>query len=433
MSRRRRLLLDDVPVTEPFVVMAKPVGAVCNLGCDYCYYLGKQDLVGGPARMTPAVLGAYVRAMIAAAPGPLVHFSWHGGEPTLAGLDFYRQAVEAQREALPAGWRCLNSIQTNGTLLDDRWGAFLAEEGFAVGLSLDGPAHLHDASRRDRRGRPTHARAMRGLAVLRDHGIDPDILCTLNAYTAAAPIEVYRFFLAEQVRWVQFLPLVERTPDGGISARSVTAEAMGELLCTVFDEWVRHDVGTIAVQSFVEALLAESGGRPSLCVMAETCGRALVVEHDGSVYSCDHFVDPAHRLGNVVVDGLDDLVDGNAQSAFGAAKRDGLTQACGACPVLYLCRGGCPKDRFGASPDGEAGHNVLCAGYRRFFTHAQPMLARLAGLARRGHAVAGIVAELRAEEAALEAPWRAAGRNDPCPCGSGRKHKHCCLGVHRAR
>ncbi len=426
--------MSGAPATEPFVVMAKPVGAVCNLDCEYCYYLPKASLaVGGPARMTPDVLEAYVRSMIEAAPGPLVHFVWHGGEPTLAGVDFYRRAVDLQHAALPDGWRCVNSLQTNGTLLDDRWGAFLASERFAVGLSLDGPAHIHDAGRPDRRQRPTHARTMRGLAVLRDHGIEPDVLCTVTARSAAEPLAVYRFFLEQQVRWLQFLPVVERTPGGGTSGRSVPAEALGTFLCTVFDEWVRHDVGAIAVQTFMEGMVAWAGGSPTLCVMAETCGRALALEHDGGVYACDHFVDAGHRLGDVATDGLGALVDSPPQAAFGAAKRDGLTAACLDCPVLRMCRGGCPKDRFGTSPEGEPGHNVLCAGYRAFFEHAEPLLARLDGLARRGRPLATIVDHLRVEEADLEAPWRAAGRNDPCPCGSGRKYKHCCLGVHRTR
>ena len=421
-------------MSEPFVVMAKPVGAVCNLDCEYCYYLPKAAAGGdGPARMTPEVLEAYVRAMVEAAPGPVVHFVWHGGEPTLAGIDFYRRAVDIEREVAPAGWQCVNSIQTNGTLLDDRWGAFLAAEHFAVGLSLDGPAHLHDAGRPDRRRRPTHGRAMRGLAVLREHGIEPDVLCTLNAHTAEAPLDVYRFFLDHHVRWVQFLPVVERASGDRLSSRSVTPDAFGRFLCTVFDEWVRHDVGVIAVQTFMEGLLAWSGREPTLCVMSETCGRALALEHDGSVYACDHFVDHDHRLGDVVADGLGPLVDGHRQVAFGSAKRDALDATCRACPVLALCRGGCPKDRFGVAPDGEPGHNVLCAGYRRFFEHAGPLLARLDALARRGLPLATIVDQLRVEEAALEAPWRAAGRNDPCPCGSGRKYKHCCLAVHRTR
>ena len=229
------------------------------------------------------------------------------------------------------------------------------------------------------------------------------------------------------------LPVVQRTPDGGVSDRSVTPAALGEFLCAVFDEWVRHDVGRIAVQNFVECLLVWSGRPASLCIMAETCGTVLALEHDGSVYSCDHFVDPQHRLGNVTSDGLARLAGAPEQVTFGNAKRDRLPRACRECPVLALCNGGCPKDRFATSPDGEAGLSYLCAGYRRFYEHTAPLMLRMAGLARAGRPVGGVMEELRREEAGSEARWRAASRNDPCPCGSGRKYKQCCLGTRRPR
>ena len=419
----------------PLVVMAKAPGPLCNLECAYCYYLGKRDLfpAGGSLRMPERVLESYVRSYVEASPGPLVHFVWHGGEPTLAGIDFYRRAVELQRRYLPSGWTAVNSLQTNGVLLDASWCRFLAEHAFSVGLSIDGPARLHDAQRTDRGGHPTHERVMRGLRSLREAGVEPDILCTLNATTATRPIEVYRFFLDAGVRWVQFLPVVQRTSDGGVSDRSVTPDAFGEFLCSVFDEWVRHDVGRIAVQNFVECLLVWSGHPANLCIMAETCGTVLALEHDGSVYSCDHFVDPQHRLGNVTSDGLARLAGAPEQVAFGRAKRDGLPRACRECPVLALCNGGCPKDRFATSPDGEAGLSYLCGGYRRFYEHTAPLMLRMAGLARARRPVGDVMEELRREEAGSEARWRAASRNDPCPCGSGRKYKQCCLGTRRPR
>ena len=299
-------------VAESVVVMAKPVGPVCNFDCGYCYYLKKTGLFGPGERyrMGHDVLEAYVATLIAASPGPDVHFVWHGGEPTLAGIPFYAEALALQERYLPAGWSCENNIQTNGSLLDDAWCAFLAEHRFTVGLSIDGPARLHDAGRPDRRGRPTHDRVMRGLRNLRAHGIEPDVLCTLNAQNVAYPTEVYRFFLREDVRWLQFLPVVGRGADDRVSDWSVSAEAMGEFLCSVFDEWVRYDVGRIGVQNFLEGLLVATGRPANLCVVAETCGRALAVEHDGVVYSCDHFVDPAHRLGDVAADGIAALVGG---------------------------------------------------------------------------------------------------------------------------
>ena len=409
--------------------MAKPVGPICNLDCAYCYYLSKTGLFGKGEhfRMSREVLESYVSSFIAASPGPLVHFGWHGGEPTLAGIEFYRQVVELQDRYLPAGWRCLNNIQTNGTLLNERWCAFLAEHHFAVGLSIDGPAFLHDAFRPDRHGRPTHERAMKGLRLLRSAGIEPDVLCTLNALTAAHPREVYRFFVDQEVNWVQFLPVVERAPGGGVSGRSVTPEAMGEFLCTVFDEWVRHDVERIGVQNFLECFLVVSGKPANLCVMARTCGQVLAMEHDGSVYSCDHFVDVGHRLGEVTGDGLATLLASPEQLAFGKAKDDTLPAYCRACPVGFLCHGGCPKDRFATTADGEAGLNYLCAGYRRFYSHLLPHLARMAALARQGRPIFEIMSELEEIEHEDRVRWQVAGRNDPCPCGSGRKYKHCCL------
>ena len=418
---------------EPVVVMAKPVGPVCNFDCGYCYYLGKTNLFppGERYRMGHDVLEAYVRAFIAASPGPVVNFVWHGGEPTLAGTSFYAAALALQEKYLPEGWSCANNLQTNGSLLDDAWCAFLAEHRFSVGISIDGPAFLHDAGRPDRRGRPTHDRVMRGLRNLRARGIEPDVLCTLNANNAPHPIEVYRFFLAERVRWLQFLPVVSRDAAGNVSPWSVSPEAMGEFLCTIFDEWVRHDVGRIGVQNFLESLLVATGESANLCIVAETCGRVLAVEHDGGVYACDHFVDPAHRLGDVTADGIGALVEGPAQRAFGDAKRDFLPACCRTCPVRVYCNGGCPKDRFVAAPDGETGLNYLCPGYQRFFGHVQPYLERMAGHARAGRSPAVIMGELEAVEHDERQLWRDTARNDPCPCGSGAKYKHCCLAKRR--
>jgi uncharacterized protein len=272
---------------------------------------------------------------------------------------------------------------------------------------------------------------MRGLARLRAHGVEPDVLCTLSARTAAAPLEVYRFFLDEGVRWVQFLPVVERAADGGVTERSVAPGTMASFLCTIFDEWVRHDVGRIVVQNFAEALLVVSGTPANLCVMSETCGRVLALEHDGGVYACDHFVDPSHRLGNVAHEGLGALVGSPAQVAFGEAKRASLPAVCRSCPVRFLCNGGCPKDRFAFAPDGEPGLNHLCEGYRVSFEHMLPHLERMVRLGRSGQGVAAIMGVLAVEERAERQRWRAASRNDPCPCGSGRKYKHCCLAARR--
>ena len=420
-------------VTEPFITMAKPVGPVCNLDCGYCYYLSRRGLFprGERFRMRPEVLEAHIRAVIEAGPGPVVQLVWHGGEPTLAGLDLYRRVVELERRHLPEGWTCINNLQTNGTLLDDAWCAFLAENGFTVGLSLDGPARIHDAGRSDRRHRPTHGRVLEGLRRLRAHGIEPDVLCTLTARSAAAPQEVYRFFLDQGVRWLQFLPVVGRDAAGRVTPDTVPAPAMASFLIAIFDEWVRHDVGRIGVQNFLEPLLVVAGHPANLCVMAETCGRALAVEHDGGVYSCDHFVDPAHRLGSLLEEPLAGLLEAPAQVAFGRAKRDTLPSICRTCPVLRLCNGGCPKDRFVTAPGGEPGLSWLCAGYRTLYTHIVPVLERMRALTAGGHPLTAIMDVLGAEEAEERRRWRSTPRNAPCPCGSGRKYKHCCLGTRR--
>lgn len=416
--------------------MAKPVGPVCNLACEYCYYLATADSYPPrhAFRMKDATLEALVAQVVEAAPGPVVHFVWHGGEPTLAGLGFFRRVVELQRLTVPSGWQCWNSLQTNGTLLDDRWAAFLAEEGFAVGLSVDGTAACHDAYRRDRRGRPTFSRAARAATVLRRHGIVPDLLCTVNAATVREPVAVYRSLVALGGRFLQFLPVTGpdaagRPLPGGIGARDY-----GDFLRAVFDEWVRADAGRVHVQLFVEALRALRGARPTLCVMAPTCGRALAVEHDGAVYSCDHFVDAAHLLGDLGHDHLADLLEGPFQRAFGRAKRDALPRSCADCRWLALCGGGCPKDRHPGGEarrawppgdaDAEGSPSVLCEGLQAFYDHAGPILVRLAELWEHHGRLEIAAAALRAERAAS---WRGVGRNAPCPCGSGRKAKLCCL------
>ena len=412
--------------------MAKPVGPVCNLACSYCYYLAKAEMFpqGESFRMRDEVLESCVSSFIAASPGPLVHFGWHGGEPTLAGIGFYKRVVELQHRYLPAGWHCVNNLQTNGTLLDERWCGFLAEHGFVVGISIDGPASLHDAVRRDRHGRATHARAMRGLHLLRAAGIDPDVLCTLNSHNGIAATEVYRFFLDEGVRWVQFIPVVERIAGGRVSELSIAPDTMADFLCTVFDEWVRHDIERIGVQNFLECFLVASGRPPNLCVMSPSCGRVLAMEHDGSVYSCDHFVEDRHCLGNVR-SGLAALVDSPEQLCFGETKHTGLQASCRSCAVLRFCNGGCPKDRFAASSEGEGGLNYLCTGYRRFYGHIRPYLARMAAMAAEGRPISAISAELELAERPERARWNSAGRNDACPCGSGRKYKQCCFANRR--
>lgn len=417
----------------PFVVMAKPIGPLCNLRCTYCYYLQKKSLFPSTERfrMRPEVLESYVLSYISQSSGPLIQFVWHGGEPTLAGIDFFRHALELQAKYTPEGWKSLNNLQTNGTRLDSKWCSFLAENGFTVGLSIDGPEQLHDAYRTDTSGGASHARAMQGLKALRAEGIEPDILCTLNARNSQFPMEVYHFFLDEKVRWLQFLPVVSRLEDGSPAPWSVRPEAMGSFLSKVFDEWVHHHLGRIGIQNFLECMLVLSGKPANICVMSETCGRVVAVEHDGGIYSCDHFVNSENYLGNLTVDSLGELVESPRQRAFGDAKKDLLPRYCRDCPVLFLCNGGCPKDRFVDTPDGEGGLNYLCEGYRSYYSHVQPYLEKILALYVGGMSANDVMAELEKYEPGERRIWKTASRNDPCPCGSGKKYKHCCSRYHR--
>jgi uncharacterized protein len=401
------------------------VGSRCNLACSYCYYLETEGALHSSdrLRMSDSLLEAYIRQYIEASPGPIVPFTWHGGEPTLAGLNFYRRAVELQQRYLPPGWNCWNNLQTNGILLDDAWCSFLADAHFDVGLSIDGAQWIHDKYRQDRGGHGTYERVVATVRRLQAHGIQPDLLCTVTSDTAAEPLAVYRALRDLNTGWIQFIPIVRRNADGQVTADSVTGEAYGSFLCAVFDEWIRCDVGRLEMQLVAEMSLVWSGGTASLCWMAPTCGRVLILEQDGSVYSCDHFVTREHRLGDIAATSLGELVEAPAQRRFGDKKRDQLPEQCRACKWLTICNGGCPKDRFAVAENGEPGLNFLCSGLRQFFAHAEQPLRRLLELRSQGATPATIMATLRAE---AQLRWRGVGRNDPCPCGSGRKAKHCC-------
>jgi uncharacterized protein len=374
--------------------------------------------------MPDSLLEEYIVQHIAASPDPVIPFSWHGGEPTVLGLDYFRRIVAHQARHRPAGRRIVNGVQTNGILLDEAWCRFLAAEGFGVGLSLDGPPDLHDCYRVDRGQQPTHARVMRAYRLLRQHGVGCDILCVVHARNVRHPKSVYRFFKEIGARYVGFLPLVTREGEQGegVSSETVPADAYGAFLCTIFDEWRTQDVGRIAVQVFEEAGRAARGLEPTLCVFRQTCGDVPVIERTGDFYSCDHFVDPTHRLGNIRDTPLVELLESAPQRAFGHAKLDCLPRCCRVCEVRAMCNGGCPKDRFTRSAEGEEGLNYLCAGLKRFFTHSLPHLRQLAS--PRSGSEPG---EGGAPASAQDAPASpAAGRNDPCPCGSGRKYKKCC-------
>ena len=362
----------------PFSVMLKPVGPRCDQRCAYCYYRRVESMYpSGPARMPPRVLDAFTRRYLRVHPGPEVVFAWQGGEPLLAGTDFFRGAFRLQRRACPPGKTVSNTVQTNGLLVDDAWCRLLAGHDVLVGLSLDGPAEVHDAFRRDGEGRPTQRRVVDALRRLQDAGVEVNAMTCVHAASAGHGREVYRYLRdVAGVRHLQLIPVVEWTDDGRTSRRSVDGEAFGRFLVDVFEEWRVGDVGRVFVRHLDAAAGALLGDPFSSCVHAPTCGTTLALEATGDLYACDHFVRPGHRLGNVVRTPLERMVDSGRQRAFGLAKRDTLPEACLRCPVLDLCAGGCPKDRR-PEPDGSPGPNVLCAGYRTFFEHVRPFLSTL--------------------------------------------------------
>ncbi len=369
-----------------FHIMIKPRGPVCNLDCQYCFYLKKETLFPGATfRMSEETLEQYTRSYIESQKVPLVTFAWQGGEPTLMGLDFYRLAVELQEKYRRPGMRIQNSFQTNATLLDNEWGRFFHEHHFLLGVSLDGPRELHDAYRVDKGGKATFERVMKGIEILKKWQVDYNILACVNNLTARKPLEVYRF-LRDTIgaEFIQFIPIVERdsTLPGGVSSRSVAARDYGYFLREIFDEWVRRDVGRIFIQIFDAALAAWSGNRPGLCIFEETCGTALAMEHNGDLFSCDHFVEPAYHLGNIASQSLSELAGSPDQVAFGQAKKTTLPKQCRDCPVRFICNGGCPKERFIHTADGEAGLNYLCSGYLSFFTHIDPAMRTMSDLLR---------------------------------------------------
>jgi uncharacterized protein len=419
-----------------FHVMVKPTGPICNLDCRYCFYLEKDRLYPGTSgwAMSDAVLETFVRDYIAAQDVPVVTFAWQGGEPTLLGLDFFRRVVELQRRYAD-GRRIENTLQTNGILVDDGWAAFFAEHAFLVGLSIDGPRELHDRYRVDRGGAPTFDRVMSGMAALKRQGAAFNTLTVVHRDNARAPLDVYRFLKEAGSGFLQFIPIVERlngaslsepgvAGGGRVAAWSVDPVDWGGFLCAIFDEWVRQDVGRVFVQLFDVALESWYRGEASLCIFSETCGRALAVEHNGDLYSCDHYVFPAFRLGNVTDTPVGELVASPAQRRFGDAKRDTLPDFCRRCDVRFACHGECPKNRFIETPDGEPGLNYLCAGYKRFFVHIDAAMRFMANELAQARAPANAM-----EWAGVLDRQRAAavaGRNDRCPCGSGKKFKKCC-------
>ncbi|GAA3585602.1 anaerobic sulfatase maturase [Gibbsiella greigii] len=414
-------------MTHPFHLMAKPTSYQCNLACDYCFYLDKGMgclPAGQPFRhMEENVLRAYIQQNIACSPTAEVMFAWQGGEPTLAGLDFYHRALAYQRQ-YANGKTIRNTLQTNGVLLDDSWAAFLAENQFLVGVSVDGPQALHDKYRKSRAGKSVFQQVIGAVKRLQHHRVTFNLLAAVNNETAKAPREIYHFLTRELgADFLQFIPIVERDdqrkrpPSGelihpqalgqnSITPWSVSGEAYGEFLIAVFDEWVRHDVGEKFVQLFDCTLAAWMGAVPGLCVMQPNCGRALVIEQNGDIYSCDHFVYPEQRLGNILVDNLAALVDGKQQTSFGAQK-SALPPDCRQCRYGFACHGGCPKHRILFKQGGA--HNFLCAGYRAYFQHVEPYMNFMAQQLQLRRSPANVMANVGAIAAAQYPPAPRAG------------------------
>jgi uncharacterized protein len=437
-------------------VLTKPIGPICNLDCEYCFYLHKENLYarGERWRMSDDMLESYVRQYVEAQPDTIdeITFAWQGGEPTLMGVEFFQRAVELEKKHVPAEKRIQNTIQTNGVLIDERWCEFFRENNFLVGLSIDGPAELHDRYRRDKQGRPTFQAVLRGLKLLEKHGVEYNLLVVVNRHNGDHGRRVYTYLRDSGARFLQFIPIVERrgvgahaeddSPDAELSAddkplvssRSVRSEQFGDFLIEVFDEWIHRDVGRVYVQIVEEAVRAWLGLEPALCLYRRQCGRAVVLEHNGDLYSCDHFVEPEFKLGNIHVRPLVELANADQQVRFGEAKESTLPPYCLQCEVRFACNGGCPKNRFIHTPDGEPGLNYLCAGYRKFFGHIDPYMKMIVDELKHNRPAANVMHRLNAERRAKRYPpsaSRPAGgppsRNEPCPCGSGKKYKKCCM------
>jgi uncharacterized protein len=429
--------MPQTPVPPRIHVLAKPSGATCNLACSYCFFLDKELLYpSSKFRMSLETLETYIRQLIETHRSSEVTVAWQGGEPTLMGVDFYRQAIHFQEKYRRPGMTFENTMQTNGTLLDDEWCQFFKENNYLIGISIDGPARLHDAYRVDKGGAPTFDKVMRGLRLLQKHGVEYNILTTVNRSNGDHPLEVYRFLRDEAgTSWIQFIPVIERVnPDGSsltqsgdrVSPRSVRPEQFGRFLIQVYDEWVHNDVGRIFVQTFEASLrswmrLPTSG----MCVFDKTCGYGLALEHNGDLYSCDHFVEPDFLIGNIKEEHMLELVGSEQQFKFGQHKRDSLPRYCRECPVLFACNGECPKNRFTRTPDGEAGLNYLCAGYKAFFQSVDEPMKLLATLLRSGREASEVMPILAKRKEELSQAYQRAKPENPCPCGSGLAYQAC--------
>lgn len=393
------------PFSRPLYVMAKPAGSTCNLACSYCYYLDKQRLYDPSEQnhnMSDELLELYIKRYFEAQTQAEVCFTWHGGETLVRSLDFYRKAVELQKKY--GGNRpVLNCLQTNGTLLTDEWCRFLREQHWLVGLSIDGPQEFHDEYRRSRDGRPSFLKVMQAIRRLNAHGVEWNAMAVINDFNAEHPDEFYDFFKSIDCRYIQFAPIVERLTEsddiaspserGALADFSVSPAQWGSFLCRLFDRWVKEDVGRVFIQLFDATLANWCGTEPGVCSMARECGHAAVMEHDGRVYSCDHFVFPQYYLGNLRDLSFIEMMSSPRQIAFGAAKHKTLARQCRECKWLFACNGECPKNRILRTDDGEP-LNYLCEGYRQFFAHVAPYMDFMRDELRAGRAPANVMSHL---------------------------------------
>ena len=396
-------LQDAVKITGPqaFNIMIKPVGSLCNLRCHYCYYLDKAEIYGGrEPRMSEQMLEHFIKEYIAANDVPDVFFNWHGGEPLLAGLDFYKKAIVLQRK-YGEGKKIHNTLQTNATLITREWAEFFRANGFLIGVSLDGPQKVHDAYRGGKGGASVFERVRRGMFELYRAGVQYNVMTTVNKQSEGKALEIYQFLKSAGTRFIQFMPVVEHVKNGLIvspdtsGARlapwSVTAVGFGKFLCDIFDYWIRHDVGKVFVNQFDAALACWCGVQPGLCAMAETCGGNSVIEHNGDLYPCDHFVYNDYKIGNVLQTDLRTLMNSSKQVKFGIDKRSGLPQKCFRCRWFFACHGECPKHRFNTTDKGETGLNALCDGYEMFFSHIAPYMEEMKKLLMSGRPASGVM------------------------------------------
>ena len=404
-----------------FNIMLKPAGSLCNLDCNYCYYLDKAAIYGGREPvMTEEMLETVVREYIAANDVPEVSFNWHGGEPLVLGLDFYRKAVDFERKYAD-GKQILNTIQTNGTLLNREWTEFFRKNGFLVGISIDGPKDIHDRYRKDKGGAPTFDKVLRGVGLLYSGGVEFNTMSTVNKASEGRGLEVYQFLKSIGSRYMQFMPVVEhvkyplnaagkpvkgarpfivdpKEENAQIAPWSVSDIAFGKFLCDIFDYWVRNDVGRYYVNQFDAALANWYGTQPGTCVYAETCGGNAVIEHNGDLYPCDHFVYPKYRLGNIAEQSIQEMMGSGAMVRFGIDKRNALPGRCRRCEWAFACHGECPKHRFAATESGETGLNALCAGYRKFFAHVAPYMDFMKDQLNKEEAPAAVIPWARARK-----------------------------------